>query len=70
MSVTEFDFCQLVEQEAKICDSYIRAVINSCESFDIDFSAGARLLSKPLIEKIQQEGEDSDLLPKITKLPV
>tara|TARA_R100001082_G_scaffold108179_1_gene83074 strand:- start:744 stop:956 length:213 start_codon:yes stop_codon:yes gene_type:complete len=70
MSVNEFDFCQLVEKEAEICDSYITAVINSCESFDIDFSSGAKLLSKPLIEKIQQEGEDSNLLPKISKLPI
>ena len=70
MSVTEFDCCQMVEREAKICDSYIRAVINACESFDIDFVGGAKLLSKPLIEKIQQEGEDSDLLPKISKLPI
>tara|TARA_E500000331_G_scaffold334628_1_gene359997 strand:- start:18 stop:230 length:213 start_codon:yes stop_codon:yes gene_type:complete len=70
MNVTEFDFCHMVEEEVKVCDSYIRAVINSCDSLNIDFTAGAKLLSKPLIEKIQQEGEDSDLLPKITKLPV
>tara|TARA_X000001382_G_C3124011_1_gene164132 strand:- start:16 stop:228 length:213 start_codon:yes stop_codon:yes gene_type:complete len=70
MSAIEFNFCQLVEKEAEICNSYITAVINACDEFDIDFPSGAKLLSKPLIEKIQQEGEDSNLLPKITKLPV
>ena len=70
MNVSETDFCLCVEEEAKDCDSYIHAVIKSCEAFNIDVKFGAKLISKPIIEKIQQEGEDSNLLPKISKLPI
>ena len=70
MNVTELEFCQMVEEKVDKYDSYIQAVIHCCEEFNIDVAFGAKLLSQPLIEKIQREGEGANLLPKISKLPV
>ena len=70
MNVTELEFCQMVEELVEECDSYIEAVIQSCNTYNIDVASGAKLISQPIIEKIQREGEGSNLLPKISKLPV
>tara|TARA_Y100000310_G_C20624324_1_gene785033 strand:+ start:463 stop:696 length:234 start_codon:yes stop_codon:yes gene_type:complete len=63
-------FCQKVENEAKDCQSYIDAVLIVCEEFEIDPTASAKLLSVPIIEKIQIEGTEFNLLPKKSELPV
>jgi len=70
MEVTELKFCQMVEEKVEECDSYIEAVILSCNECNIDVAFGAKLISQPIIEKIQREGEGANLLPKISKLPV
>lgn len=70
MEITELEFCQMVEEKVKACDSYIESVILSCVEYDIDIASGAKLISQPIIEKIQREGEGANLLPKISKLPV
>tara|TARA_R110000824_G_scaffold264066_5_gene452885 strand:- start:402 stop:617 length:216 start_codon:yes stop_codon:yes gene_type:complete len=69
-TIEEVNFCQMVEDAVVGCDSYIEAVIRSCNACNIDVASGARMLSRPIIEKIQKEGEDSNLLPKIAKLPL
>ena len=68
--VEEIDFCQMVEEVARDCDSYIDAVIKTCTICNVDIRTGAKLLSRPIIEKIQREGEDINLLPRMSKLPV
>ena len=68
---TQNDFCREVEkyvEQWKI--SYLDAVVNICESKDIPVESIAKILSKPIIEKIQQEGQDLNFLPKTSKLPI
>jgi hypothetical protein len=68
---TQNDFCREVEkyvEEWKV--NYLDAVINICESKDIPVESVAKILSKPIIEKIQQEGQDLNFLPKTSKLPI
>jgi hypothetical protein len=65
------DLCRQVEkyvQEWKV--SYIDAVIAICEANDIPLESMPKILTKPIIEKIQQEGQDLNFLPKTTKLPI
>jgi len=63
-------FCQLVENEVSICGSYIEAVLLVCKNIEIEPAVAAKLLSLPLIEKIQAEGINFNLLPKKSELPV
>jgi hypothetical protein len=63
-------FCKKIEGLVDNGMTYIESVILSCEQFGISPETGARLLSKPIIEKIQQEGESINLLPKKSKLPI
>ena len=63
-------FCQKIEELATINRSYIKSVIEICDHFGVSPEFGARLLSKPIVEKIHQEGESANLLPKISKLPI
>lgn len=68
---TQNDFCREVEkyvEQWKI--SYMDAVVNICESKDIPVESVAKFLSKPIIERIQQEGQDLNFLPKTSKLPI
>lgn len=44
------------------------AVINICESNDLPVESVGKILSKPIVEKIQQEGQDLNFLQKTTKL--
>ena len=44
--------------------TYIDAVLSLCEEYEIEPPIDAKSLSKPLVEKIQMEGQDLNLLPK------
>ena len=46
------------------------AVIAVCEAKDIPVEGVAKILSKPIIEKIREEGETLNFLPKSSKLPI
>lgn len=51
--------------------TYIDAVLSLCEEYQIEPPVVAKSLSKPLIEKIQMEGQDLNLLPRPkTTLPI
>ena len=50
--------------------SYIDAIVDLCEKNDIEPSIAAKYLSKPIIEKIQAEGEGLNILPRTPKLPI
>jgi hypothetical protein len=68
---TQNDFCRQIEkyvEEWKV--SYMDAVITLCEEKDIPVESMAKVLSKPIIEKIQEEGQNLNFLPKTTKLPI
>ena len=50
--------------------SYIDAVLQICENYSLDSEYVAKHLSKPIIEKIKQEGQQLNLLKKTAKLPL
>ena len=64
------EFCQEVENMVGRCGSYIESVLLVCERMSLEPAVAARMLSLPIIEKIQAEGIDYNLLPKKSKLPV
>mgnify|MGYP003347216924 CR=1 FL=1 len=69
--VTKEDFSKRIENYVKETNSsYIDAVVHYFEEYSYDFSLAPKLLTQPLLEKIEQEGRDLNLLPKIkNKLP-
>jgi hypothetical protein len=68
---TQNDFCRQIEKYVEQWGvSYLDAVISVCESKEIPVESVAKVLSKPIIEKIQQEGQELNFLPKSNKLPI
>ena len=49
---------------------YIEAILELCETNNIEPQVAAKFLTQPIIEKIQTEGEDSNLLPRGARLPL
>lgn len=49
-------------REKKI--GYMESVLELCEKYNLEPDSVARLLSKPIIEKLQIEGEECHLLPR------
>ena len=50
---------------------YIDSILLACEEYDIEPTIAAKYLSKPMIEKIEQEGIKFNMLPrKSSELPV
>ena len=66
------EFCKDVEKLIleDIFDSYIDAVLHLCDDKGVEPFMAARLLSKPIKEKIIKEGQEVNLLPKQAKLPI
>ena len=50
--------------------SYIEAVLETCDRQKIEPDVAAKLLTQPIIEKIEAEGKDFNLLPRGAKLPL
>jgi hypothetical protein len=69
--VTKEDFSRRIENYVKETNSsYIDAVVHFFEEYSYDFSIAPKLLTQPLLEKIEEEGRSLNLLPKIkNKLP-
>ena len=71
MEVNNARFPKEVETHAQTYGvSYIDAVLAVCERYGIEPQVAAKFLNKPLIEKIKAEGQELNLLPRKTKLPV
>ena len=72
MMEEELDFCKDVESLIlnDTYDSYIDAVLHVCEEYGLEPFIAARMLNKPLKEKIKKEGQDMNLLPKRARLPI
>ena len=49
---------------------YIEAILELCETNNIEPQVAAKFLTQPIIEKLQSEGEDSNLLPRGARLPI
>jgi len=71
MNINNLRFPREVETHVKqYAVSYIDAVLAVCERYGIEPQVAAKFLSKPIIEKIKAEGQELNLLPKKTRLPV
>jgi len=66
----ENSFSNEVELAVEASGSYINSVLLLCEKYNIEPRAAAKLLTRPIIEKIEREGVDSNILPKRATLPV
>jgi hypothetical protein len=65
------ELCSKIEKYVQKWNTrYIDAVIAITEAEDIPVESISKILSKPIIEKIQQEGQDLNFLPKTPKLPI
>lgn len=71
MDINNLRFPKEVENHAKKYEvSYIDAVLAVCERYGIEPQVAAKFLTKPIIEKIKAEGQELNLLPKKSRLPV
>lgn len=71
MDINNIRFPKEVENHVKKYEvSYIDAVLAVCERYGMEPQFAAKFLSKPIIEKIKAEGQELNLLPKKTRLPV
>lgn len=71
MDINNIRFPKEVElYAAKHKVSYIDSVLAVCEQFGLEPQVAAKFLNKPLIQKIKAEGQELNLLPKNSKLPL
>ena len=66
------DFLKKVENLVLTGDyGYIDSILIACEEYDIEPSTVAKILPKPIIEKIEKEGKYFNLIPRNSpELPV
>jgi hypothetical protein len=72
-NITKEEFSKKIENKISKGKnvSYIDAVIATLEDMSLDMSLAQKLLSQPLLEKIKQEGQELNILPKSkTRLPL
>jgi len=63
-------FTEEVVEMAEKSGSYIESVIALCDKYNIEPQVAAKMLSKPIIEKIEREGISANILPQVPSLPV
>jgi len=51
-------------------ESYIEAILTLSDKYGIEPKVAAKFISKPIIEKVQKEGQEINLLPETSKLPI
>jgi hypothetical protein len=70
-NITKEEFCKKIENTVlKRKISYLDAVIELQEQCGLDYSLVAKLLSQPLVEKLETEGKNLNLIKKSkNKLP-
>lgn len=61
---------QVEEFVRKNGGGYIEAVLGLCEEKNIEPQVAAKFLTKPIIEKLENEGQESNLLPRGARLPL
>lgn len=63
--ITKEEFSKKVESYIqKTNSSYIDAVIQQLEEHSYDLTMASKLLTQPLIEKLESEGQELNLLPR------
>jgi hypothetical protein len=70
-TITKEEFSKKVEKYVEEKNSsYMETVIMFLEEYSFDFSVAPKLLSQPLLEKLENEARELNFLPKIrNKLP-
>lgn len=70
-NVTKEEFSKRIENYVKNNKTnYMDAVVHFFEEYSYDFSVAPKLLTQPILEKIEQEARDLNFLPKVkNKLP-
>lgn len=64
-NITKEEFSKKVESTvAKRKTSYLETIIDLQEEYGLDYSLIAKLLSQPLIEKLESEGRNINLIKK------
>ena len=64
-------FCKEVETMVQDREmGYMDAVLELCDKHNLEPASADKLLSKPIIEKIQVEGQKIHLLPRSGALPI
>jgi|TARA_R110001583_G_scaffold77268_2_gene210443 hypothetical protein len=66
----EDTFSEEVERYAAENGSYIDSVLAICDKYNIEPKVAAKIITKPIKEKIEAEGRDFNLLPQVSTLPV
>jgi hypothetical protein len=59
----------IIEHVTKTNCTYMDAILKYCADYEIEPEGAAKLLTKPIIEKLVEEGRDLHILPKKAKLP-
>ena len=70
-NITKEEFSKTVENYVKNKKyTYIDAVIKTLEDFSMDFNLASKHLTKPILEKLEQEGIEINIIRnKKTRLP-
>ena len=64
------EFLEELEEMVMNNGSYIDSILALCEKFNIEPQVAAKIITRPIREKIEKEGRDSNLLPTVSSLPV
>lgn len=59
----------VIEYVSNHNSTYMDAILKLCEDYNMEPQGASKLLTKPIIEKLVEEGRDLHLLPKKAKLP-
>jgi len=70
-TVTKEEFSRKVEELVKDKNlSYMESIISLFEEYSFDFNLAPKLLTQPLLEKLEHEARELNFLPKVkNKLP-
>jgi len=64
--ISKESFSKKVEKYVEQYNStYMDAVIGLCETYGIDYDNVTKILNRPILEHIKEEGKEQNLLPRI-----
>jgi len=64
--ISKESFSKKIEKYVEQYNStYMDAVIILCENYGIDYNNVSKILNRPILEHIREEGKEQNLLPRI-----
>jgi len=64
--ISKESFSKKIEKYVEQYNStYMDAVISLCENYGIDYNNVSKILNRPILEHIKEEGKEQNLLPRI-----